>query len=236
MEDQTVGVSEVLLRLVVDAAILTDLCVHAVKGNGVVASDNIRGDVLEKGASGLNKRALAHTGADMLDDGRGEDGAIVDLAVTGHLGAVAEDTLVANLRIVGDVGTLHEEVVVANDGLTIGMGGTVDDDILAEDVVVANLQNALLAAEVEVLRQCSDDGTLMDFIAAAHAGAAQNADEGEDDATVANFHIVLDVNEWEYLAALTYLGLGADFCSWTDFAHNFQKVEIFNLSSLIFNL
>ena len=114
---------------------------------------------------------------------------------------------------------LHEHVVVAQDGLSAGVGGTVDDHVLPDDVVVADDALRLLATEVEVLGQGADDASLVHLVVAAHAGAVEDADEGEDDAVVADDHVVLDVDEREYLAVVADAGLGADFGSWTYFAH-----------------
>ena len=117
---------------------------------------------------------------------------------------------------------LHEEVVVADDGLATVVGGTVDDYILADDVVVADDAFRLLATEAEVLGQGGDDGSLVNLVVSAHSCSVKDADEGEDDAVVANHHVVFDIYEGEYLAIVADSGLWADFGFRTDFAcHNF---------------
>ena len=52
---------------------------------------------------------------------------------------------------------LHQEIVIADNGLSACMCGTVDDHILADDVIIADDEFAALAFEFKVLRQCSDD-------------------------------------------------------------------------------
>ena len=164
---------------------------------------------------------MSDAGLGILDDRAGEDDAVLDLAVAGNLRAVAEDAAVADLRVVADVGALHEHVLVADDGLAAGMGGTVDDDVLADDVAVADDALRLLAAELKVLWQGADDGTLVHLVALAHACAATDADEGEDDAAVAYLNVVLDIHEGEYLTVVADFRLWADFGLWGYFAcHN----------------
>ena len=71
----------------------------------------------------------------------------------------------------------------------------------------------------------------MNLVVSAHARSVEDADEGEDDAVVANLHIVLDIDEGEDLAIVAYFRPGADFGSWTYFAcHNsFFLLDICNL-------
>ena len=117
---------------------------------------------------------------------------------------------------------LHQYVVVAYDGLTTGMRSTVDDHVLADDIVVANDALRPFATEVEVLGQSADDAALMHLVVTAHACTAEDADEGEDDAVVANLYVILDVDEREYLAVVADACLGAYLGFWTYFAvrHN----------------
>ena len=82
------------------------------------------------------------------------------------------------------------------------MGGTVDDDVLTDDVAVTDDTLRLLATKLEVLRQGTDDGTLMNLVALTHACTVTDADEGEDDAAIAYLHVVLDIHEGEYLTVV----------------------------------
>jgi hypothetical protein len=51
----------------------------------------------------------------------------------------------------------------------------------------------------------------MHLITFPHAGTITDTDEGEDDATITNLHIILDVHEGEYLTVVADFCLGADF-------------------------
>lgn len=143
------------------------------------------------------------------------DDSVANLAVACNLGAVAEHARIAHLGVVADVSTFHEEVVVAYHCLAAGVGGTVDYHVLADDVVVAHNELALLAAEVEVLRQCSYHRSLVYLVALAHACSVEDAHKRKDYATVAYLYIVLDIGEGEYLAVVADLRFWRHFGSWT---------------------
>ena len=145
------------------------------------------------------------------------------LAIAGNLRAIAKDAPIAHFCVVGDMGTLHEHIIVADDRLPASMRGTVDDDILTDDIVIANDALRFLATELEVLRQCADNSTLMHLVTCSHACAVENGHEGEDDASVTNLYIALDIYEGEYLTIVTDLGSGVNFGLRGYFAcHNYQ--------------
>ena len=118
-------------------------------------------------------------------------------------------------------GATGEDDAIADLGDAITVGTTVDDYILADDVVVANLHIRLGSTEIEILRQRSYHTTLMDLIILSYTRPVADADEGEDDTIVADHHIVLDIHEGEYLTVIAYFRLWRDFGLWTDFTcHN----------------
>ena len=168
VEHEAVGVGDVLQRLLVDAMLTSHLHVDTAILD-VLGADNVGRHVLGERGTSLNHSATAHTGLSILDDAGGEDDTILDEAVAGNLRTIAENTTVADLGIVADVGTLHEDVVVAENSLAATMSGTIDDDILADDVIVAQDALRFLAAELEVLRQGTDDAALVHLIILAHA-------------------------------------------------------------------
>ena len=107
-----------------------------------------------------------------------------------------------------DVDTLQQVVVIADDGASLLVGASVDNHILTDDIVVANLHIRLLTTVVEVLRQGGNDGTLVNFVLLADAGSVQDADEGEDDTVVTYLHVVLNIDEGEYLTVVADFRLG----------------------------
>ena len=114
------------------------------------------------------------------------------------------------------MGTLHEEIVISDDSLSFMVCSSVDDHILADNVIVAYDALTFLATEFKVLRQCSDDRTLMYFVVLPDTRTIEDTSKREDDAVVADDHITLDVCEREYLTIVADLRPGVDFGSWTD--------------------
>ena len=89
----------------------------------------------------------------------------------------------------------HKEVAVSDTGFAILECGTVDNDILTEDVFIANDKCRLVTIVVEVLRLSSKHGILINLVALAHAGSLHDAHVREDDAVVAYYNIILDICE-----------------------------------------
>ena len=219
VEEQTIGIGDVLLHLLVDAGIVHHRVVGTTVLDGFATCHDKRGNVLRERGAGLYHRQTTHAGIRILDDGAGEDGAIVDLTVAGNLHTIAKYAIVANDGVVTDVGTLHKEVAVADLGHTSLVGTTVDDDILADDIVVADLHIRLGTTEIEVLRQGGDDGALVDLVVLADARAVADTDEGEDDTVVAYLDIVLDIDEGEYLTVVADPGLWTNLGLRGNFVH-----------------
>ena len=220
VEHQSVGVGDVLKRLFVNAVGAADGGIDATILS-TLGADDVGRNVAREGGAGLYHSTTADAGLGVLDDGTGEDDAVLDEAVAGNLRTVADDATVADLRVMRDVGTLHKHVLVTDDGLASRVCGAVDDDVLADDVTVADDALRLLAAELEVLWQGTNDGALMDFIALTHARTTTDADEGEDNAAITYHHVVLDIYEGEYLTVVADLSLRTDFGLWGYFACHF---------------
>ena len=129
----------------------------------------------------------------------------------------------------GNMRTFHQDIVIANHGLTASMRGTVDDHILADDIIVTDDTLGFFSAEVEILWQGTDNRALMHLVTTPHSRAVQDAYERKDDAVVTNFHISLDICERKYLAVLADFRSRVDFCSCTYFTcHNYFLLSFIN--------
>ena len=63
----------------------------------------------------------------------------------------------------------------------------------------------------------------MNLVLFSHTRTIHDTHEGEENATITNFHIVLDIDEGEYLTIIADFRLRADFSFWTYFAcHNYS--------------
>ena len=130
--------------------------------------------------------------------------------------------------------TFHQHVLVAQNGLTATMGSTVDDHILANDVTVSNDTLRLLTTELKVLGQSTDDRTLMNLVLFSHTRTIHDTHEGEENATITNFHIVLDIDEGEYLTVIADFRLRTDFGFRGYFASHILYLQFDNLQLLYF--
>ena len=72
------------------------------------------------------------------------------------------------------MGTFEQGVAIANLGNAIPVGSAVDNHILTNHVVIANLNIRLGTTEVKVLRQCGYHTALVDFVALADTRAVAN--------------------------------------------------------------
>ena len=95
----------------------------------------------------------------------------MNLAVARNLHAITKHTIVAHDGIVADMCAFEQEIVVADLRHAVAMGTAVDDHILTDHIVITNLDIRLFATEVEILRQGSDDGALVDLVVVADARA-----------------------------------------------------------------
>ena len=213
IEHQPIGIGNMLQRLLVNTVLTTYGEVHAAIGI-LLSGYNIGRNIAREGSTGLHHRTSADTRPGIFNDRTGEDDAVLNLTIAGNLRTIAEDAAVADLRVVRDVGPLHQHVLVADDGLSAGVGGTVDDHIFADNVTIADNTLRLLATELEVLRQSTDDTALVHLVTLSHARTITYTDKGEDDTAVANHHVVLDIREREYLTVVAYFRLWADFGLW----------------------
>ena len=95
----------------------------------------------------------------MAENGRTNDGIVVNYNLTSEFCSVADDNVTAENAVVSNVHALHEQVVVAHNCCALGCGTTRDGDILANAVVVANLAQGFFSTVFEILRLCRDTGT-----------------------------------------------------------------------------
>ena len=114
---------------------------------------------------------------------------------------------------------LHEQVVAAHDGASLGCRAAVDGHVLAYLVVVANLCCCLLAPELEVLRNGTDDSTGEEDVAVADACAVEHCHTVHQGIVVADDNAFVDVAEGAYLTVLANDGLRVYICQWTYHIH-----------------
>jgi len=172
---------------------------------------------VRESATCLNQRQVTGSCIGILDGSGREDDTVADDAIACNLHAITEHAVGANHRVVTDMGAFEQIVMIADDGSAIAIGTAVDDHVLADDIIVANVHIRLLTTIVEILWQGGDDRTLMNLIVITDTCSIEDGGEGHDDTVIANLYVVLDIHEGEYLTIITdfrlwrYLGFGTDF-------------------------
>ena len=218
MEEQAVSVGDMFDHFLVHTL---GACYRGIDTTVVywrTAGDDVGRNVFGECCASLYHGAATYARLGVLDDGRGVDYTVSDLAIAGNLCAVAHHTLVSDAGVVAHVRTLHEHILAAEHGLSAFVGAAVDDHILTDDVVVAHNDLRRCTLEIEVLRQRGDHSALVYLVVVAHTCAVEDGHEGEDDAVVADFHVVFDIDKGENLASFANaslgrnLGFGADYC------------------------
>ena len=133
---------------------------------------------------------MAAETAELVHAAEGPHGGVVlDDHVPGQRGGVAEDEVVAQDTVVGDVHVGHQQVVVPDlSERPAARGAAVDGDELADAVVVADDDLAVLATELQVLRDEPQAGEGKDAVAAA------DADGAFDDGVGADFGLFADLD------------------------------------------
>src|SRR4029077_11304764 len=182
-----------LNRLRREAAPLEALAVDAGGAGHVARRHDVGRDVLRNEAAhaGEGMRADAH---ELVHQGGGaEDHPVFHDDVTGKLGAVGEDRLVADLAVVREVDVGHDPVFVA-DARDAGVlhRAAVDRHVLADGVVVADLDAGGLALVFLVLRRRANGGEVEDAVAPPDAHAAVDHHVGADPAALPDLGVRAD--------------------------------------------
>lgn len=184
--------------------------VDAEVGCRVVGHDDEGGHIAADAAAALDQSPFAYVGALVEDNSRRENHTFVNHGVAGNGHAVAYHAFALDAGVVAYMGLGHDERVAAYAGASFGTDAAVDDHMLADHVVVADVAEGLFAVPAEVLGVGADYGVLIDFVVLAHAGASDNACVGHYLAAVADLHIGVDIGEGMDGDALSYFGRGVD--------------------------
>ena len=169
----------------IDAMILCRIAVH----------DDIRRDVFGDAAAGLYQYPASYMAFLLQDDIAAQNGVVVYVALAGPDGFESYHTVVANLHIVAEMHAVHEIIVIADAGRGTFVGGAAYDYVFPDVIPVAYDEQAVLARVVEILRNRTQHGSMMHFVALSHAGARKDTCTGHDYAVVANLHVTFDVSE-----------------------------------------
>lgn len=173
--DLTIGQGNILYGGFVETVASHDKGVNAFVGNGVVCGNDIWRNIFAGAATALDERPTAYATVFLDDDTAGQNGFAVYVTVSREVAVDTENTVVVNKTIVSDAGAFENVIVVPYAGLSLGRGGTVDNDIFAYDVIVADGESGGVALESEVLRFGTENGTLKYAVVFAQGRSCQDA-------------------------------------------------------------
>ena len=216
IEDQAVSHREMALCALVDTCLGEHTRMDPSVDSRVILDGDEGRYVFAEAAAREDERQITDATAGLGRDAAAEDRAATDSAVAGDLDRVAEDILIAHLTVVRDVGAFHKDVPTADDGGDVASGGTADDHVLTDHVVVADDERGLLALVGEVLGRGTEHGILIDGVATTDARAIHQADVRVDGAVVTDDDVVLDVGEGIDRHTGADLGARCDEGLWTD--------------------
>ena len=137
-----------------------------------------------------------------------DDGAVVYLDLSCHLGGVGHDDIIVQYAVMGYMAVRHDEVVVTNHGLAFAGGTAVNGDTFAKAVVVAYLDGGVLTGELEVLRNSTNDSAREDVVTFTHANTGADDGVGIDDAVFVDDDVVFYNSKGTYLDGRVHLGVG----------------------------
>ena len=170
-------------------------CIDPIVIDGVVGSDHVGRHIFVGTATVFEQRPSADAATVFDDDATANNGTVVNPAVACGLRAIAEYAIIADLGVVGKVDAFEQEVSIPDDRLVACVRGTVDDDFLTEDIVIADDEQGVISLELEVLRSCAQDGSLIHNVVYSHTGAPEDTGVWHDGAIVANDDIAVDAGE-----------------------------------------
>ena len=96
MEEQTIGIGDVLLHLLVDTGDIHHRGVRTAIDHRIATCDDKWGHIVRESTTCLNQGESASTGVGILDGTGRKDDTIANLTVAGNLGAIAKHTVVAH--------------------------------------------------------------------------------------------------------------------------------------------
>ena len=163
-------------------------------------------------ATALDEGPATHTTVLLYNHTTGQNGFAVDVAFTRQVAVDTQDTIVVDPAIVTDAGTLHHADVIADDGFALGMGSAVDDDILANGIVVADSQSSGFTLVVEVLRLGTEDSPLKDPVVFSHDRSRQYTGVWIYHTVVTDDNIFVDIGKGMYGYVVSNHRFGIDVC------------------------
>src|ERR1700692_1870791 len=150
-------------------------------------------DILGDGGAAAYVGVFSDTAELVYRAERADTGMVLYGDVAGQGSAVGQDAVVADGAVVTDVGVGHDQAVAAHaGGSTAPLRSAGDGDVLADGVVIADLERRRFAAVFQVLGSDSQAGEGVDAIPGSQARLAVQYDVRDQFAVLAQLDIRTD--------------------------------------------
>lgn len=140
-----------------------------------------------------------------------EKTAIADANVAGEQNIVCQHIVIADLDIVGEVHACHQKIVVANASNAAAFRASMDCDIFAQSIVLADDYSRIRAGiKVQVLWVGTNDRAPTDAIVCGDGDISLDQDMACNVAVVADDNRAVNDRKWADANIFTDLSLGRD--------------------------
>lgn len=195
LENNPVGMADMLNDLLVEPLMSHDKGVNAIIGDRLLGRHDIGRYVFLEAATGLYHRPGSYAASLAYQDISAEYHVVFHPTIAGDLGAVTEDTVVADMGVMGHMHALMQEVSAANHGASFRECGTVNHDVLADDIIIPDIDDRISPLIIEILRFRTDNSSVKHPVSTSHTGTAHHARMRHDHTVVADLHIFINICE-----------------------------------------
>ena len=142
--------------------------------NGVIPRrDRERRQIFRHSRASLHKGEGADPNELMHEASAGNKNRVANGHVAREQGAVGKDDAIPNNRIMPDMGPGHKQVARTDRRWFAGVVGTVDGDVFAKNIVVADDHPGWIAGKTDILRQIANHGSSVKLVSRADARPAR---------------------------------------------------------------
>lgn len=154
--------------------------------------DGERRQVLANGRPALHEGQCANS-RELVDEAvAGKKGAVANDGVAPQQDAIGQDDVIAKDHIVSHMTVRHQKIVRADDRLLGEFGGPMDGHVLAEDIAFSDAQASGFAFVFKVLWGITDDAAGVELIVAADGGITGEMDVRANETMRPNGDLTVD--------------------------------------------
>ena len=138
--------------------------------SGVAFDNHVRRDILGNAGQPADEGTRADRRKVMHPRAAADTYAVLDPNVAGKHHLIGDGNVIRDLTVMGNMRCDHDEIFAANPRHTVSVAGaSVDGDMLADKVAVANDTVDRLASEFPILGVCAQHGKRVDLVVLAES-------------------------------------------------------------------